>query len=76
MSETLHPDRQPVKSKINLLTRTHVRTVRRPMSRATELRLLRNDPNWPKPVGGYYVESEIDEYLERMVAKRDAGGQE
>jgi predicted DNA-binding transcriptional regulator AlpA len=62
-----------------LLARTEARS-RAAISRATEARLLRTPgSDWPRPVppieGGKlspYIESEIDAWIERRIAARDA----
>jgi predicted DNA-binding transcriptional regulator AlpA len=69
----IDPDGRPVKNKMRLVTRLSVRTERIPMSRVTEWRRIRDDVDWPKPVDRYwYVEEEIDRYLETRIKARDS----
>jgi predicted DNA-binding transcriptional regulator AlpA len=47
------------------------------ISRATEHRRLKNEPDWPKPVAigpgkSGYVQSEIDWYVAKTIAARNA----
>jgi predicted DNA-binding transcriptional regulator AlpA len=48
------------------------------ISRATEHRRLKDEPDWPRPVAigpgkSGYVQSEIDAYIARKIAARDRG---
>ena len=48
------------------------------ISRATEHRRLKHEPDWPKPVAigpgkSGYVQSEIDAYIAKKIAARNAG---
>ena len=48
------------------------------ISRATEHRRLKDEPEWPRPVAiglgkSGYVQSEIDAYIAKKIAARDAG---
>jgi predicted DNA-binding transcriptional regulator AlpA len=47
------------------------------ISRATEHRRLKNEPDWPRPVAigpgkSGYVQSEIDSYVAKRIAARNA----
>jgi hypothetical protein len=76
--QNVTPDSAAVKrakQKITLITREEYRRRRGIISRMTEWAYLRDEPNHPRPVRKrWYVEHEVDEYLERLAAERDAGG--
>jgi predicted DNA-binding transcriptional regulator AlpA len=46
------------------------------IGRTQEYKRIKEDPDWPRPVwnGGIraYVEAEIEAYLEKLIARRDA----
>jgi hypothetical protein len=66
------------KRKIVLIPRKEYRRRRGNCSRATEFLYLKREPGHPLPMPGgrYYIEHEIDEYLERLAAARNVGGEE
>ena len=50
------------------------------ISRATEHRRLKDEADWPRPVAigpgkSGYVQSEIDAYIARKIAAREAGAE-
>jgi predicted DNA-binding transcriptional regulator AlpA len=61
-----------------LLSRREARKLAGNISRTTEFRLLRDDPDWPKPVQisaglSGYVEEELQAFIEaRMKARGEA----
>jgi predicted DNA-binding transcriptional regulator AlpA len=66
------PERQ------TLITRREGRHRAGDISRTTEHRLLKSDPDWPRPVRitrglTGYVASELDRFIEKRVAARDVG---
>ena len=59
-----------------LILRREARRLVGNISRATEQRLLRNSPDWPRPVKispgrSGYVLSEVQAYIELQIARRD-----
>jgi predicted DNA-binding transcriptional regulator AlpA len=61
-----------------LITRREARRRAGGISRSTEHRLLKRDPDWPRPVQitpglTGYVEHEFGRFLARRVAERDDG---
>jgi hypothetical protein len=69
--QTFPPDGPSVKPEIVLIPRKEYRRRRGDISRSTEFRFLRADPDHPQPVNGkYYVEAEVDAYLETLAARR------
>jgi hypothetical protein len=64
---------------IALISSRDARALAGGISRRTEDRRIKDDPDWPRPVPPegpghprYYMASEIEEYIRRQVARRDA----
>ena len=61
-----------------LITRREARKRAGDISRTTEHRLLKGDPDWPRPVRitrglTGYVAGEVDQFVEKRIAERDLG---
>jgi predicted DNA-binding transcriptional regulator AlpA len=73
-----HDPERGVKPILRIITPAAARERMGEISRSTEQRLIKSDPDWPKKIHhtrgcSGYIESELEAYIAKKLVERDAG---